>query len=295
MVDIWSSSWVPSLPNFRISFQKPASCPFIKVNSLIDCASGQWKFQTLSSLFSVKEFVAISSVDLSISSSEHKSIWSQTKNGIFIVKLGYCGRSKLLRGLELFRLYPSPLIIKCGSVFGSLMFLRKFVFFWWKVFQNALASRDNLFPRNYKNSPFVIFVTSKLNLYNTFSSVVSGRGRFGERVTLVLEGWIDCSCVSALSWFSHFLGNCINLSEASNVFSSISVVGWAIWKAHNDWIFNKVIPNGFKTIEFDVRLGFEFKEARSLLVHFSSSPSNIIPSVWLPSNGGLINVGPWAF
>lgn len=55
------------------------------------------------------------------------------------------------------------------------------------------------------------------------------------------------------SCFSHFLGN---LSEASNVFSLISVVGWAIWRARNDWIFNKVIPNRFNAIEFAVRLNW---------------------------------------
>lgn len=69
MVDIWSSSWVSSLPNFRISSQKPVGFGF-KLNSLIDHASGQWKFQTLSSLFSVKEVAAIGSVNFSISSSE---------------------------------------------------------------------------------------------------------------------------------------------------------------------------------------------------------------------------------
>lgn len=43
-ISFWEDKWVPSLPNFRISFPKPTKCDIYLVSDAIIPGLGVWKF-----------------------------------------------------------------------------------------------------------------------------------------------------------------------------------------------------------------------------------------------------------
>jgi hypothetical protein len=138
----------------------------------------------------------------------------------------------------------------------------KILVFWWKVLNNAVASKENLWVRLKKGSPTCPRCSNELESieYLLF------RCEFAKQVWSHFPAWpsFGLAKISAtLIWFNDCAGSS-NFSTSG--LDTLMVVSWSIWKARNKLIFEEVVTPVIRCVD----------EAKSLLDN--RKPSNNLTS-----------------
>jgi hypothetical protein len=116
------------------------------VNKLIDPSTGWWNFQLVRSIFPSEEADQICKVAISPLQNADIQIWNGTSTFVFLVKSVYhleiqrqsrskgeCSSARVDKGVwkEIWKLEVPPAVKN----------------FWWRVCQNVLPTKDNLFSK----------------------------------------------------------------------------------------------------------------------------------------------------
>jgi hypothetical protein len=151
-IKIWRDKWLTSSPHYLFSPPHQGLDLEARVSKLIDPSTGWWNFPLIRSIFLPNEADRICKVAISPLQNADIQIWNGTSTRVFSVKSAYhleiqrWSRSKgecsaRVDGVwkELWKLEVAPVVKN----------------FWWRVCQNVLPTKDNLFSK--KNTPDPLF------------------------------------------------------------------------------------------------------------------------------------------
>ena len=88
-INIWKDGWVPSLRDFKVSFNPIFGNSVSSVNELIVKREGAWDSKVVMSLFNEVEWKAILSSPISVHDKPNSLVWHWSSNGVYTVNLGY--------------------------------------------------------------------------------------------------------------------------------------------------------------------------------------------------------------
>lgn len=95
---------------------------------------------------------------------------------------------------------------------------------------------------------------------------------------------MDFDCSSLLRWFSDLLNQFDSLVVAVQCVYLNASMGWAIWLARNNWVFNGVRPSIFKVAEASLRSFFECHSVKSFSLDLPLYPPSAAFVTSSPSN-----------
>ena len=88
-IHIWRDRWIPTKTTFKIQSLVKILTKNATIDSLIQHPTRQWNVPLIDAMFSTTEAATIKSIPLSIWASPDVLIWSETKNGVYLVKSAY--------------------------------------------------------------------------------------------------------------------------------------------------------------------------------------------------------------
>lgn len=187
-IRFWVDKWVPSLSDFKISSSKPVDCEIEKVEDAIDTTTKRWNLAALRPLVPNSELQAISSIPTALAPMADSQVWHYDSKGVYSVNSGY----HIARSV-----FNNSLVQKPSSSFQPPSKYWKLIWalkvppknrhFWWRVCNNALASRENLFKWKCASSDQCPICHSGPNRLNIYCLVVIGFVQFGLGVLSIIE------------------------------------------------------------------------------------------------------------
>ena len=88
-IHIWRDRWIPTKTTFKIQSLVKILTKNATIDSLIQHPTRQWNVPLIDAMFSTTKAATIKSIPLSIWASPDVLIWSETKNGVYLVKSAY--------------------------------------------------------------------------------------------------------------------------------------------------------------------------------------------------------------
>lgn len=151
-IRIWHDPWLPRPKNFKVDSPRSFNIGEATVQCLISPVSKTWLEPQ--AMFSPEEASIICAIPIAFGPVPDKWVWHYSNNGKFSVKLAY----HLAKSIE-----DSQSPLEATSTFNppkkfwqSIWGMNappKIKNFWWKVCNNSLASRENLWRRNCAPDP----------------------------------------------------------------------------------------------------------------------------------------------
>ena len=148
-INIWSDLWIPTLPEFKTTSQKPDEVEIYLVKDLLEQGTGEWNLTLLNQLFSHQEQVAIQKIPACMGIGNDKMIWHHDNKGQYSVKSGYKMLKQQARENNLTRLGAGN-SQRNNEIWSSIWHLKippKVRVFLWKCSWNALATNEALKKR----------------------------------------------------------------------------------------------------------------------------------------------------
>ncbi|XP_035543621.1 uncharacterized protein LOC118347698 [Juglans regia] len=145
-IKIWGEKWLPSPSSFSI--QSPISVlqAEAKVEELIDKQKGEWREDLIRTMFSFNEAEQILSIPLSRGLVQDKLFWGSSKIGEFSVGSAYFLQLDRLKSLQGESSREGSKDEK-WSIIWNLTVPNSVKIFLWKVGNNLLPTKENLFKR----------------------------------------------------------------------------------------------------------------------------------------------------
>ncbi|CAA7024087.1 unnamed protein product [Microthlaspi erraticum] len=86
---VWKDPWIPTTPPRPPADSGMMQDPMLRVSTLVDPVTKEWKLDKLSDLFTVNDIHAILSLKPSVSQRQDSYCWVPTKSGLYSVRTGY--------------------------------------------------------------------------------------------------------------------------------------------------------------------------------------------------------------
>lgn len=212
----------------------------IKVAELIVQEKSRWDKQTLHKIFDEQIVNDILSVPLKTQTLQDKLVWTVTKSGEFTGKSAY----NLLRaqGRNQSTTQASSSFQPSRKLWNELLEMKtppKVRTFLWNVCQNALPTKDNPFRRKRITRPQAVpFCNQGAETIERPFLLYPWTAQIWEKPVLQVQ--ISSYSVSRMGvWLQNFLEQRNYLPS----FDVITVTLWCIWKARNDFVFRRQIPD----------------------------------------------------
>lgn len=174
------------MSNYTLSIN--ALAPHQLVSELIDLDFAQWNLAPIAHLLTPTETQAIHAIQLSSDLTTDYLIWSRDRSGNYSVRSGYHFRHSFTsRGLTHDPNTSHQVNPSVWTWIWKVNTLPKIKIFLWRLVNNSLATKDNLFFVIWPPLFYVLFVTIFLKLLNTSYSPVNGLLKFGLRIPWVTE------------------------------------------------------------------------------------------------------------
>ena len=244
-VKVWSDRWLPSIPlGHPLPQGQLTVSPNLRVSSLICPVSGCWDISFLQSFLFDTDKRAIEATPIGVLGRRDRLVWAPNRKGIYTVKSGYIW---LINGLLEDGGFGPSISIQFPpnfwNHFWKLGVPPKIRHLFWLSVHNGLPSCVNLFRRKSAPSPVCpICLGQDESLEHIFLLCKWVRpiwfgGALSYRVDSdALSSWAGwCKIMFAPSFGS--------ASSRSWVQSYLAFTCWFIWKAHCEYVFNKVPLN----------------------------------------------------
>ncbi|XP_028083788.1 uncharacterized protein LOC114285008 [Camellia sinensis] len=181
----------------------------------------------------------IGSIPISCEDQADVVIWNYTPKGNYEVRSGY--HVAIQDSLQFdSKLAESPVFSPPASMWSLIWFLNiplKVRHFWWRMCQNKLATKENLFRRKCALSsqcPACVCPVESIEhllFHCPWTRTVCFGSDLGIRVDMQV-------CNYVAEWTYSVMNMCSNKSEQLEIIGKVAMVGWCIWKSRNDWVFN---------------------------------------------------------
>ncbi|XP_062028872.1 uncharacterized protein LOC133744858 [Rosa rugosa] len=142
-VNIWSDSWVPSLPSGQPDVNATALEEVAGVQDLIS-NTGSWNVELINRLFSVEEAEAILSIPLSSRNVEDRLVWKLERDGKYSVKTAYRFSFSHSNSRSPFELFVG---VDFWKKLWKVVMPSSAKIHIWRVCHNILPSKDRLLSR----------------------------------------------------------------------------------------------------------------------------------------------------
>ncbi|XP_062006063.1 uncharacterized protein LOC133723263 [Rosa rugosa] len=142
-VNIWSDSWVPSLPSGKPNVNATALEEVAGVQDLIS-NTGSWNVELINRLFSVEEAEAILSIPLSSRNVEDRLVWKLERDGKYSVKTAYQFSFSHSNSRSPFELFVG---VDFWKKLWKVVMPSSAKIHIWRVCHNILLSKDRLLSR----------------------------------------------------------------------------------------------------------------------------------------------------
>ncbi|XP_028084227.1 uncharacterized protein LOC114285386 [Camellia sinensis] len=235
---LWDDKWIPSIPGFKVLSSKPTESGIQHVQDIIDAHSRSWRIESLTNLVSEAEVEAIRLIPIAMDNTADSLVWHFESKGEYSVRSGYSTAStKVSSGFS----SPPSFSFQPPKNFWKLLWALKvppkLKNFWWRVYNNGLTTKVNLYRR--RCAP---------------SNLCPICQKFPETIEHLLFGcdwvravWFGCdlrysivdgpSC-SVLHWSCNLLEQLHSVHEWGNLLIFVVWIGWYIWKDQNNLVFN---------------------------------------------------------
>ncbi|KAG7594035.1 Reverse transcriptase domain [Arabidopsis thaliana x Arabidopsis arenosa] len=253
-VRVWHDPWIDNPPRpARYLHNQPPD--HLKVSGLMLPHSTSWDEEKLNDILCPEDIELIKRIRPRLLRANDAPMWIFTKNGQYSVKSGYHQLTKTNAESSV----SSQVNTLCKSLW-SLNTSPKLKNFWWRVLHDAIPVAANVARRNIKISPECIFcgeakeTTLHLLFHCRLAREIWELSPLGMR-----PGQYD----SATSLYD-ILPELLSFKDPENPKAFLFLhIGWRIWKARNDLLFNNkrwAIPDIIHQAILDFRL---WKEAQS--------------------------------
>lgn len=235
----------------------------------------------LRSCVSVEEANAISAIPVSVTQCQDRLIWCRSKSGKYIVKRGYqIARRNSSHGLPS-SASPSTIVSqKTWSILWNAPTAPKVKHFMWKVVNNWIATKDNLFKRKCAQSPLcpICYREPETVEHLLFRCPWTCNVWFGSgKLHWVSEG----NVTAANRWIEDLLCGDLAKETTDDVMGEIFQLCWAIWLQRNAFVFTGKAPIPAVCIESAKKANMDYLNAmfKELIPKVSTPVSS---SSWCP-------------
>ncbi|KAI8024826.1 hypothetical protein LOK49_LG02G00251 [Camellia lanceoleosa] len=224
-------------PRGTVSSERPRGISVLKVHEVIDSSRKFWDESKLRNLVSGADCEAILSILVSVTNKNDTLLWHHDSKGCYMVKSGY---HEAMNQAHLASSLLSSSICWSERVWllvWNLHLPPKLKHFLWKIYHNALATRQNLFSRQCAVSARcpVCLSSSKSLEHLLFECDWSKRVWFGCDLGLRCD---NRDSFSTRDWFGKCFESLGTSDWGKSVLYSMVWVAWTIWKGRNKHLFN---------------------------------------------------------
>lgn len=148
-IRLWKDKW---LPNLLEPYQMDHN-PELRVSDLIDYTNKQWDFIKIRNLRSPHLAIKVIQIPISITGVTNMFLWPHTKDRSYKVKSEYYVAKQIQ---DNFQDYPTTSTTRTQllwKIVWNISCLQKIKHFIWRVCQNAILVKDNLYKRRIVSSP----------------------------------------------------------------------------------------------------------------------------------------------
>ncbi|KAI8014715.1 putative ribonuclease H protein [Camellia lanceoleosa] len=168
----------------------------------------------------------------------------------------------------------------------------KICHFWWRVCNNALASRENLFKRRCTYSDLCPICHSRPE---SFEHLLFGCDWvrpiwFGSNLNYRVK-WD--SIHSILEWSSALMEQFQTPTNCASFFSQVASTSWFIWKGRNEFIFNHQPIDPVSVLHCARKAGAEYESAFDMGVSLHPqvlAAANFFGAHWVPPPSGQFKI-----
>jgi hypothetical protein len=164
-ISIWEDNWIQPLFGGYIWSKKPDNTPYQMVSDLIDTQNRAWKEDVIKQNFYPMEAKQICSMALPNYNQEDFISWKGTKDGHYSVKSGY---QAILAWQESQNpsLNSSNMDNTRWKKLWNLFVPPKQIHHIWRILNNAIPVRENLFTRGIRCDPLCPLCNTKIETIN---------------------------------------------------------------------------------------------------------------------------------
>jgi hypothetical protein len=136
-IKIWGDRWLPSQATFRVQSPVDTLDHNARVCSLMNQDTGWWDVPLVRTIFNTKEAEIICGLPLNFLCQPGTLIWARTSQGIFTVRNAYGEQ-------EISGVWTTLWSLKVSGALKLIL---------WKVCNNALPTKENLYRRKITKDP----------------------------------------------------------------------------------------------------------------------------------------------
>nr|XP_027086592.1 uncharacterized protein LOC113708329 [Coffea arabica] len=235
---IWDDNWVPEIPHGRPASTRPRNCNLHNVADLIQ--NFRWKRALVFKLFKEEEAKMILRIPISLANREDGHFWLHSRNGQYTVASAYKELNKKGEEQQQKMLTRGETSLEDQHLWKHLWKLKvkhKLKIFIWKCLNKALPVNEVVFSRTKKGSP----------ICENCGEAVETVEHLLFRCRMAEEAWqiaplkwdgIDDQQGNFKRWWNA-LTEARNRPEGLEHIALTVNILWQIWKARNDFVFQK--------------------------------------------------------
>lgn len=283
-IRIWKDNWLPG----EISVHNQNNDSDERLSSIIDHVNKRWDLAKVKATLPNQMAISAVQVPISYFGVQDRFVWPHTHSGTYSVRTGYhIARSKFQPP----QVFPSSSISLNPSFWNQIWSVKtpqKVKIFLWKICQNALPVRENLFRRQMITSPLCPICNSEQETIEHALLLCSWTRQvwFGSQLQIIptaenvtrIDLWLQEKFI-LLS--AHKDCKEIGISLLANTL-------WGIWKGRNNFTFNHERLNPLLVINQACSLTHEFNSQRLNRITSSSPHLRSTATVWRPPSRGRL-------
>ncbi|KAL7193561.1 hypothetical protein ACSBR2_025213 [Camellia fascicularis] len=256
-INFWEDRWIPSNPGFKVHRARPSGTVVQTVNEVIDPARQTWDEAQLRTLVSNTDCDAILSISIAMKEGNDTLVWHHDSKGCYTVKSGYQEAVKQAHIQSNLPGSSTDWSAKEWKFAWSLNLPPKLKHFIWRIYHNALATKQNLWRRRCAHSAVCPICLSEVKTIEhlLFGCEWAKRVWFGSGVGFRCD---DLDLGTIWSCFGKLIASLGSASEGRNTLCSMVWVAWCIWKTRNEYIFNHIPVDPIVVIATAKRVEAEF-------------------------------------
>lgn len=256
----WEDKWIPETRNCQLSTPPPTHSPIVHVSDVIDPIHKRWRMDLLCPLVSRAECRVIQSIPLSYEDRVDVLVWHPSKFGVYSVKSAYGVATSLIP--EESPSHPSSSHQVPKDFWKQIWKVEvppKIKHFWWRVCKNTLATKVNLHHRHCSpSSVYPICLSEAESIEHLlFDCAWTKSVWFGSKLNLRIDKGMVTNVVA---WTANWFAAEHEGRAECKVLNQVFLIGWYIWKARNDFIFNHIPVHPSETLSKIARAWFEGQE-----------------------------------
>ncbi|KAK4278800.1 hypothetical protein QN277_016598 [Acacia crassicarpa] len=286
-VRIWGDPWVPG--GVFPARPRTSDIPIISEGRVCDLiVDGRWNLSPITPYVSAEVIRAIHEIPIPANGLEDKLVWTNARDGVYTVKLGYHRRKDRIS--ESVRTAGPSIVIpsRCWKLIWKIKVIPRVQQFIWRLLSNVIATKSALVRRRrFKDSLCSVCAVDEETIEHVFFHCPWTR-----------SVWFGCPLGARMdvARISNFNVWWISLVE-SRLLSKFDLalicwLLWYIWKARNELTFEHRQPNPGHVIDLARKSNLEFwaKGAKGVKDLIGSRGCDSPGTTWSPLAPGCLKI-----